>query len=108
LSTSSATTLGFGTIQPDISAVTDDVAVATFNAGNVTGTSDDNSSGTLNAGGSISDTYSIDATGLGSIPANCTLGTNCGNVFLVISPTKIVLLKTKASDANPNLEVGEQ
>jgi hypothetical protein len=82
--------------------------VATFNAGNITGTSDDNSSGTLTAGSSISDTYSIDATGLGFIPANCTLGTNCNNIFFVISPTKFVLLKTKAGSADPNLQVAEQ
>ena len=108
LSTSSATTLAFGTIQPDLSGIADDSGVATFNAGNVTGTNDKNSGGTLNAGGSISDTYSIDATGLGSIPANCTLGTNCGNFFFVISPTKIVLLGADPSSTNPNLQVAEQ
>ena len=108
LSTSSATTLAFGTIQPDDSSVSDNAGVVTFNAGNVTGTNDKNSGGTLNAGGSISDTYSIDATGLGSIPANCTLGTNCGNFFFVISPTKIVLLGADPSSTDPNLQVAEQ
>ena len=108
LSTSSATTLAFGTIQPDDSSVSDNAGVVTFNAGNVTGTNDKNSDGTLNAGGSISDTSSIDATGLGSIPANCTLGTNCGNFFFVISPTKIVLLGADPSSTDPNLQVAEQ
>jgi hypothetical protein len=109
-STSSAHgTYAFGVYQPEDSSVDDSIGVATFDgAGNITGTSDDNSSGTLNAGNSISDTYSIDATGLGVIPANCTIGTNCDNIFYVISPTKAVLLKTKASNTDPNLQVAEQ
>jgi hypothetical protein len=108
LPTASATTLAFGTIQPEDSNVDESIGEATFNGGNITGTSDDNSSGILTAGSTITDTYSIDATGLGSIPANCTLGTNCNNIFFVISPAKIVLLKVKASSTDPNLQVGEQ
>jgi hypothetical protein len=105
---SASGTYAFGTYQPEDTGVDLSTGVATFNAGNITGTSDDNSSGTLTAGSSILDTYSIDATGLGSIPANCTLGTNCNNIFFVISPTKFVLLKTKAGSADPNLQVAEQ
>jgi hypothetical protein len=108
-SSSAHTTYAFGTYQPEDTGVDNSTGEATFDgAGNITGTSDDNSSGTLSANNSISDTYSIDSTGLGSIPANCTLGTNCNNIFFVISPTKIILLKAKAGSNDPNLQVGEQ
>lgn len=103
------TTYAFGTLQPEDTAVDNGSGVATFDgAGNITGTTDDNSSGTLTGGSAFSATYSIDATGLGSIPANCTLGTNCNNIFFVISPTKIVLLATDSGDTHPNLQVAEQ
>jgi hypothetical protein len=101
-------TYAFGTYQPEDTGVDLSSGVAALSAGNITGTSDDNSSGTLTAGSAFSDTYSIDATGLGSIPSNCTLGTNCNNIFFVISPTKFVLLKTKAGSADPNLQIAEQ
>ncbi len=107
---STHTTYAFGTIQPDELNVNDEAGVAIFNgAGNITGTNDKNqSNGTLIANQPITGTYSIDSTGLGVIPANCTLGTNCGNFFFVISPTKIVLLGADQTNTDPELEVAEQ
>jgi hypothetical protein len=102
-------TYAFGAFQPETSSVSDQAGVASFDGiGNITGTSDDNSSGSLTPNSAFTNTYSIDATGLGVIPANCTIGTNCDNIFFVVSPTKAVLLKTKASSTNPNLSIAEQ
>jgi hypothetical protein len=102
-------TYAFGAFQPETSSVSDQAGVANFDGiGNITGTSDDNSSGSLTPNSAFTNTYSIDTTGLGVIPANCTIGTNCDNIFFVISPTKAVLLKTKASSTNPNLSIAEQ
>ena len=97
-------TVAFGTIQPDLGGIDQEVGIATFDgAGNITGTSDDNTSGTLKANQPFTGTYSIASNGLGLVPANCTIGTNCDNVFFLISTTSFVLLDT-SSDTNPDLE----
>lgn len=94
----------FGTIQPDLGGIDQEVGIATFDgAGNITGTSDGNSSGTLKANQPLTGTYSIGSNGLGLVPANCTIGTNCNNIFFLISTTSAVLLDT-STDTNPDLE----
>jgi hypothetical protein len=105
-------TYAFGTIQPEDTSVDESTGFATFDgAGNITGTSDDNSSGTLSGGQTFTDTYSVDSNGTGHIPSGCTIGatsTTCDNIFVIISSTKAVLFKTKASNTNPDLEGAEQ
>ena len=97
-------TVAFGTIQPDLGGIDQQAGIAAFDgAGNIAGTSDGNSSGTLKANQPFTGTYSIASNGLGIVPANCTIGTNCDNVFFLISTTSFVLLDT-SSDTNPDLE----
>ncbi len=101
-------TLGFGTLQPDVIGIGQEVGIATFDgAGNATATSDKNSSGTLKPNQTSSDTYSIASNGIGVIPANCTVGTNCNNVFFLLSPTNLVMLDT-SSDTNPDVDIAQQ
>jgi Putative Ig domain len=106
---STDTTYVFGTIQPDVLGIDQSSGVVTFNgAGSIAGISDDNSSGTLNANKTFTGgTYSTDSTGQGLIPAGCTVGTTCNNIFFLISPTRLVLLDT-SNDTNPDLEIVEQ
>jgi hypothetical protein len=106
--TSTHTTYAFGTIQPDVLGIDQSVGIVALNgAGSITGTSDDNSSGTLNADKAFTGTYSIDSTGRGLVPTGCTIGTTCNNIFFLISPTRFVLLDT-SSGTNPDLELVEQ
>jgi hypothetical protein len=110
----------FGTIHPEDSHVDDSSGIASFDGnGNITGTSDDNSTGnggSLSPGQSITDTYAIDSTGTGVIPAGCsfTVGT-CDLIFIVISPPsatspfgEVVLMDAKSSNTYPELKTGEQ
>ncbi len=109
---SASGTYAFGTIQPEDTGVDESTGFAAFDgAGNITGTSDDNSSGTLTGGQTFTDTYSVDSNGTGHIPSGCTIGatsTTCDNIFLIISSTKAVLFKTKASNTNPDLQIAER
>lgn len=118
----------FGTIQPEVSAVSLDSGVVNFDGVSaITGTDDDNSSGTLSPGESISNTYSIDSTGTGYIPQSgktCATTTdftngNCNLLFMVISPPsstspfgKVVLMDATpisgTSNETPSLKVAEQ
>jgi hypothetical protein len=104
----SATPAAFGVIDPEDSHVDLNVGVAVLNNGTITGTLDDNSTGnggTLSIGQSINFTYSIDSTGTGLVPANCNFAAGtCSQVFLVISPTEVVLMDaapTSSSSAGP-------
>lgn len=111
-------TFAFGTIDPGASTVSDSVGVITLNSGNSTGTSDDNSSGSQNAGQAISGTYSIDSTGLILIPASCTPGggaSPCQNIGYVISSTKAAITSlesqsgaTTQPQTNPSIQNMDQ
>jgi hypothetical protein len=116
---SASGTYSFGAIQPDDANISDESGIAVFNstAGNVSGTTDDNSSGNLspaNAFGPFA--YSVDSTGLGVIPAGCsidgTTGQNgtCQTFFYIISPTKAVVIDATSSTTttDPHLEVADQ
>ncbi len=110
----------FGTIHPGDSHVDDNSGVASFDGiGNITGTSDDDSTGSggsLNPGQAINYTYAIDSTGTGVIPAGCTFtaGT-CDFIFIVISPPsatspfgQVVLMDANSSNTYPGLKTAEQ
>jgi hypothetical protein len=63
----------------------------------------------LSGNNPISSTYSIDSTGLGLLPAGCSItGGTCQDVFFVVSPTKTVLLETTTGKTNPNLQVADK
>jgi hypothetical protein len=99
-------TYAFGTINPEGSIIDDNSGVATFSGGNISGTSDDNAGGSMNANqtfGPVS--VSVDASGLGSIGASgCTVGptgpTGCQLIFYVISTNRAVLLNLLDGQGN--------
>ena len=111
---SASGTYGFGAINPAVPGANNEEGTVTFtpSPASINGTSDKNNSGTLspdNATGSIS--YAINSTGVGLLPAGCTLtgvSANCENLFIVISPTKAVLLKVKSSNTTPVLDILQQ
>jgi hypothetical protein len=106
-STSAPTaTYAFGTINPEDLSNDDNVGVATFSGGNVSGTSDDNSSGIITVDQTFGPSgVSVDSTGLGSIgAAGCTVGgtgsTGCQQIFYVISANRAVLLNLLDGQGN--------
>jgi hypothetical protein len=116
---SASGTYAFGTLQPDAVGIADESGIAIFNSTTtqVSVTSDNNSSGTLNPAGSFGPvSYSVDSTGLGVIPAGCsidgTTGQNgtCQSFFYVLSPTKAVVVDATSSTAttNPHLQTADQ
>ncbi len=102
--TSTSVTTGspyaFGSVDPEVAGTDQEVGVAMLSGGNITGTIDSNLNGTMTVNTPLSLTYSVDGTGLGSIPAGCTLGTvgtgGCQQIFYVISPTKAVLMNLQS------------
>ncbi len=92
--------------------------VVTFSGGAVSGTSDDNSSGSPSPNSSIPSTpFSIDSTGLGSIGSSgCTIGgtgsSGCQLIFYVISSTHGVLMdltnEKGNAQTNPTLQFADQ
>jgi hypothetical protein len=107
-------TYAFGTIEPVLANSSENLGVATFNP--VTTTinviDDQNGNGSQNLGGTQSFNYSIDPTGLGTIPSSgssCTISatsTTCQTVFYIISPTKAVIMDTQSS--NPKIQLGDK
>jgi len=118
-STSAPTaTYAFGTINPEDLSNDDNVGVATFSGGNISGTSDDNASGSITVNQTFGPTgVSVDSTGLGSIgAAGCTVGgtgsTGCRQIFYVISANRAVLLNLLDGQGNAQtntaLQVADQ
>jgi hypothetical protein len=112
-------TYAFGTLQPEVAGVSDESGIAIFNKNTtqVSVTSDNNSSGTLNPAGTFGPiSYSVDSTGLGVIPAGCNIdGTTgqdgtCQSLFYILSPTKAVVIDATSSVAttNPHLQTADQ
>jgi hypothetical protein len=99
-------TYAYGTIDPEAAGTGVNSGVAVFANPNLNTTEDDNSKGTLTVGSTQSFTYSVDATGLGHIPATCTLGTNCQTLFYIISPTKAVVMD--ATSTTPKIQIANQ
>jgi hypothetical protein len=103
-------TYAFGTLNPEGWIIDDNSGVATFSGGNVSGTSDDNAGGFMNANQTLSSmSVSVDASGLGSIgAAGCTVGatgsSGCQMIFYVISSSRAALLNLLDSQGNvPNI-----
>jgi len=110
----------FGTIQLGDPHVDDSSGVYSFDGnGNLTGTSDDDSTGnggTLNPDQPVNYTYSIDSTGTGVIPEGCTFtaGT-CDFLFIVLSPPAasspfggVVLMDAGSGNTYPALKTAGQ
>ncbi len=100
----------FGTINPEGWIVDDNSGVASFSAGGISGTSDDNAGGFMNANQTFSSmSVSVDASGLGSIgAAGCTVGATgsngCQMIFYVISSSRAAVLNLLDSQGNvPNI-----
>jgi hypothetical protein len=73
------------------------VGVITFDgSGNLSGTSDSNDLGTLNAGQSFSDTYSVASTGRVTLTSNSL-------ILYIVSPTRVARMSTTANNLNPAL-----
>lgn len=105
-STSASGTYAFGTIDSATSNGGDSEGIATFSGGNVSGASDDNSSGGQNTN-PISGTFSVDSTGFGQVPGTCTpTSPNCDFIFFVISSTRAV--GTDGSSQNPTIQTVDQ
>jgi hypothetical protein len=110
---SASGTYGLGSIDPAVPGVSNEDGTVTFtsSSASIAGTSDTNSSGTLSPDNLDTANYAINSTGVGLIPAGCTLtgaSANCELLFIVISPTKTVLLKVKSSDTTPVLNILQQ
>jgi large repetitive protein len=100
----------FGTIDPSDPVVIDNAGVAGFTSPNVNVTVDGNNNGTVTLGKANSSTYAIDATGLGTLPAGCSVTattTNCQVIFYVVSPTKLVVLDG-LPNSNSDVQIGDR
>jgi hypothetical protein len=109
---SASGTYAFGEIDPQVANSSDNLGVASFSSPNINVTDDQNGSGGQNLGQSQSFTYSIDSTGLGTIPSSgssCTISassTTCQTLIFIISPTKAVIMDTTSS--NPKIQLGDK
>ena len=109
---SASGTYAFGEIDPQVANSSDNLGVASFASPNINVTDDQNGSGGQNLGQSQSFTYSIDSTGLGTIPSSgssCTISassTTCQTIIFIISPTKAVIMDTQSS--NPKIQLGDK
>src|SRR6266566_2710905 len=118
-STSAPTaTYAFGTIHPEDLSNDDNLGVTTFSGGNVSSTTDDNSSGIITVNQTFGPSgVSVDSTGLGSIgAAGCTVGgtgsSGCPQIFYTISSKRAVLLNLLDgqgnAQTNTTLQVADQ
>ena len=92
----------FGATTPVNANVSDESGVATFNGtGSVTGTTDSNKASGLFPNQAFTDTYSIAASGRGTM-------TTSGSIFYLISPSKIVLMNSTVGATDTTIAVGEK
>jgi putative Ig domain-containing protein len=108
---SASGTYAFGTIDPQDANSGDSLGVATFTPAttSISVINDNNSNGSQTLDQTQSMTYSIDTTGLVSIPSGCSISatpTTCQAVLYIISPTKAVLMD--ATSGNPKIQVADQ
>jgi hypothetical protein len=108
---SASGTYAFGTIDPQDANSGDSLGVATFTPAttSISVINDNNSNGSQSLDQTQSMTYSIDSTGLVSIPSGCTISaasTNCQAILYIISPTKAVLMD--ATSGNPKIQLADQ
>jgi len=110
---SASGTYGVGSIDPAVPGANNEEGTVTFtpSSTSINGTTDDNNSGTVSPDNLATSTYAINSSGVGLLPAGCTLtgaSANCENLFIVISPARAVLIKVKSSDTTPVLDVAQQ
>jgi hypothetical protein len=110
-STSSASgTYAFGEIDPELLSAGATSGVATFTPAttSIGITLDANGGGgSPTPGGPQSLTYSIDSTGLGTIPSGCSISvTPCDTIFYVISPTRAVVMDPQSS--SPKIQIADR
>jgi len=101
----------FGTVDPQVANANVNSGVATFTPATTTVSviQDKNGSGSQSVGQTQSMTYSIDSTGLVSLPSGCAMtasSTTCQAILYVVSPTKAVLMDVGST--NPSIQVAEQ
>src|ERR1700687_4506053 len=102
-------TYAFGTMWPSVVSVTQNTGVATFQDPNIKATSDAASPVGRRPNATFTSTYSVDPTGLGVIPAGCSiLGGTCQTIFYVISPTKAVVSTVQPTNTNPDLQIADK
>jgi hypothetical protein len=110
---SASGTYGFGSINPAVLLTKSEEGTITFtpSSASINGTSDKNALGSQVPDNLDSANYAINSTGVGLIPAGCTLtgtGANCENLFIIISPARAVILSVKPTNTTPILEVLQQ
>ncbi len=110
---SASGTYGIGSINPAVPGAKNDDGTVTFtpSSTSINGTSDNNNSGSLSPDNPATGTYAINSSGVGLLPAGCTLtgsSSNCESLFIVISPTRAVVIKVKPSDTTPVIDVLQQ
>jgi len=110
---SASGTYGLGSIDPAVPGVNNEEGTATFtpSSASINGTSDKNNSGGPIPDNPVTATYAINSSGVGLLPSGCTLtgaSANCENLFIVISPTRAVIIKVKPSNTTPVLDILEQ
>ncbi len=108
--TSVSGTYAFGTVDPADPNVTDEVGVASFTSPNINGTSDDNGFGSQTPNNAFGpQSYSVDPTGLGVSPAECTVGgtggSGCQIAFYIISPSKAVVIQLENGSGTQNKNI---
>jgi hypothetical protein len=110
---SASGTYGLGSIDPAVPLTKNEEGTITFAASSaaINGTSDKNSLGNQVPDNLDSANYAISSTGVGLIPAGCTLtgaSANCENLFIIISPTRAVLIGVKSNNTTPVLDILQQ
>lgn len=110
-STSLSGTYAFGTVDPEAPAVNDNSGIAVFTSPNVSVTVDGNNNGFQSLGKMPASTsYSIDSTGLGTIPSGCSItatSTTCNVIFYLISPTKVAVLDS-VNSTTPDIQIADK
>lgn len=90
----------FGIEPTVISTSNIDIGVVTLDgAGNITGTSDENQSGTVSTGQTFTDTYTVSSNG--RVVIN-------DNIMYIIAPSKAVMMSTKPGKTDPTIHMVDQ
>ena len=110
---SASGTYGVGSIDPAVPGVSNEAGTVTFtsSSASINGTTDKNNSGTLTPDNLATSSYAINSSGIGLLPAGCTLtgvSANCENLFAVISPTRLVIMKVKPTNTTSVLDILQQ
>lgn len=104
---------GIGSYAPDVFGEIDNSGALTFTPGTaaVSGTVDLSSQGALGPDTAVSNTYSVNSSGVVLEPSGCTLtgaSANCNNLLIILSPTQVVMMKVTPTNTKPSLFLLEQ